>query len=179
MSESSQNRMSDGCPFFNSNASKSKPKSLEWQTGTSIDVDPVSYREYLRLDDILNAQHPMSQRYGNLVHDEHLFIVVHQTYELWFKQIIFELDSIIEIFAKPIVDDRCLLVIVSRLQRINQIWKLLNEQISILESMAPTDFLDFRGYLTTASGFQSLQFRVVENKLGLIEVFYLINSFET
>jgi len=50
------------------------------------------------------------------------------------------------------------------------IWKLLNDQIHILETMAPTDFIDFRGYLSTASGFQSLQFRVFENKLGLAEV---------
>ena len=53
------------------------------------------------------------------------------------------------------------------------IWKLLNDQIAILETMAPTDFIDFRGYLSTASGFQSLQFRIMENKLGLAEVCYL------
>jgi len=156
-----------GCPFMNQQ--KHKPKFPEWQTETSKDVDSFSYREYLHLDEILNSQKLMSEKYGVMVHDEHLFIIVHQTYELWFKQIIFEIDSIMTIFSKPIVDDRCLLVIVSRLQRINQIWKLLNEQITILESMAPTDFLDFRGYLTTSSGFQSLQFRVVENKLGLLE----------
>jgi len=52
------------------------------------------------------------------------------------------------------------------------IWKLLNDQIAILETMAPTDFIDFRGYLSTASGFQSLQFRIMENKLGLAEVYF-------
>ena len=67
-----------------------------------------------------------------------------------------------------LVDDRCLLVVVQRIQRINMIWKLLNDQIAVLETMAPTDFFDFRGYLSTASGFQSLQFRVFENKLGLV-----------
>ncbi len=76
----------------------------------------------------------------------------------------------ISLLAKPVVDDRCILVVVSRIQRINMIWKLLNDQIHILETMAPTDFIDFRGYLSTASGFQSLQFRVFENKLGLAEV---------
>ena len=76
----------------------------------------------------------------------------------------------ISLLAKPVVDDRCILVVVSRIQRINMIWKLLNDQIHILETMAPTDFIDFRGYLSTASGFQSLQFRVFENNLGLAEV---------
>ena len=91
-------------------------------------------------------------------------------YELWFKQITFELDSVIDLLAKPVVDDRCILVVVQRIQRINVIWKLLNDQILILDTMAPTDFLNFRGYLSTASGFQSLQFRCLENKLGLSEV---------
>lgn len=163
-----------GCPFFNGK-SKSKVgglaarKNHEWQTSVSIASEPISYHDYLHLDKILNAQYPLSKKYGNLVHDEHLFISIHQAYEIWFKQILFELDSIIELLAKPIVDDRCLLVVVQRIQRINLIWKLCNDQIAILETMAPTDFLDFRGYLSTASGFQSLQFRLLENKLGLLE----------
>jgi tryptophan 2,3-dioxygenase len=69
-----------------------------------------------------------------------------------------------------IVDDRSTLVIVQRIQRINTIWRLLIEQINILDTMAPTDFLDFRNYLSTSSGFESLQFRLFENKLGLSEV---------
>jgi tryptophan 2,3-dioxygenase len=73
-------------------------------------------------------------------------------------------------YLLKVVDERCLLVIVQRVQRINQIWKLLNDQIALLETMAPTDFLDFRGYLSTASGFQSLQFRIFENKFGLSPV---------
>jgi tryptophan 2,3-dioxygenase len=188
-----------GCPYFNgkvttqsSGGLKKLPKNPEWQTSVSIASEPLSYTDYLHLDKILNAQYPVSQKYGNLAHDEHLFIVIHQSitiflfqiflflirinnntniaYELWFKQIIFELDSVISLLAKPVVDDRCILVVVSRIQRINMIWKLLNDQIHILETMAPTDFIDFRGYLSTASGFQSLQFRVFENKLGLAEV---------
>jgi len=163
-----------GCPFFHGDkaptqrqTSKKLVKNPEWQTSVSIASEPVNYHDYLQLDKILNAQFPVSQKYGTLAHDEHLFIVVHQTYELWFKQIIFEMDSVIELLAKPIVDDRCLLVVVQRIQRVNMIWKLLNDQIHILETMAPTDFIDFRGYLSTASGFQSLQFRIFENKLGL------------
>jgi len=175
-----------GCPFFNgkppskSQQQASKPaeyqkqhsitkKFPEWQTSISIASEPVLYTDYLQLDKILNAQFPVSQKYGNLAHDEHLFIVVHQAYEIWFKQIIFEIDSIINLLATPVVDDRCLLVVVQRIQRVNLIWKLLNDQIAILETMAPTDFIDFRGYLSTASGFQSLQFRIFENKLGLPE----------
>ena len=145
---------------------------MSFQTSISIASEPILYPDYLQLDKILNAQFPVSKKFGNMAHDEHLFIVIHQAYELWFKQIIFELDSIIEILAKPIVDERCLLVVVQRVQRVNLILKLLNDQIAILETMAPTDFIDFRGYLSTASGFQSLQFRLFENKLGLAEVNY-------
>lgn len=170
-----------GCPFFMGNKAVKKQlsrsshpemkglKNPEWQTSVSIAAEPVFYHDYLQLDRILNAQFPVSAKYGTLAHDEHLFIITHQAYELWFKQITFELDSIIDLLAKPMVDDRCILVVVSRIQRINMIWKLMNDQIHILETMAPTDFLDFRGYLSTASGFQSLQFRCFENKLGLNE----------
>ncbi|CAF0885374.1 unnamed protein product [Brachionus calyciflorus] len=165
-----------GCPYLNGSA-PNKPMRMnsvnkkfpEWQTSISVASEPVNYNDYLKLDKILDAQYPESTKYGHPAHDEHLFIVVHQAYELWFKQLIFEIDSIRDLLGKPIVDERCLLVVVQRLQRINLIWKLLNDQISVLETMAPTDFLDFRGYLSTASGFQSVQFRLFENKLGLAE----------
>lgn len=180
-------RESGGCPFFMPGKHLKKQLSIsshshagshpemkglrnpEWQTSVSIAAEPVFYHDYLQLDKVLNAQFPVSAKYGSMVHDEHLFIVIHQTYELWFKQITFELDSIIELLAAPMVDDRCILVVVQRIQRINMIWKLLNDQIHILDTMAPTDFINFRGYLSTASGFQSLQFRCFENKLGLAE----------
>lgn len=166
-----------GCPFFiGSKNSSPKPvhmsknfRDISFQTSISIASEPILYQDYLQLDKILDAQFPVSKKYGNMAHDEHLFIIIHQAYELWFKQLIFELDSIISLLAKPIVDERCLLVVVQRIQRINMIWKLLNDQIAILETMAPTDFIDFRGFLSTASGFQSLQFRIMENKLGLQE----------
>merc|ERR1712127_202356 len=170
-----------GCPFFTGGKPPKRQisisthpelkglKNYELQSSVSVAAEPVFYSDYLQLDKVLNAQFPVSAKYGNLSHDEHLFIVVHQAYELWFKQITFELDSIIELLGKPMVDDRCILVVVQRIQRINMIWKLLNDQIHILETMAPTDFIDFRGYLSTASGFQSLQFRILENKLGLAE----------
>jgi tryptophan 2,3-dioxygenase len=104
-------------------------KNPEWQTSVSIATEPVYYHDYLQLDKILNAQFPVSAKYGTMAHDEHLFILIHQTYELWFKQIIFELDSIIDLLAKPVVDDRCILVVVSRIQRINMIWKVSSSDL--------------------------------------------------
>jgi len=96
-----------------------------------------------------------------------LFIIVHQAYELWFKLIIHELDSVIKIFQAESIDEKNIGVAVSRLLRIAEIEKLLIDQLRILETMTPLDFLDFRDYLVPASGFQSWQFRLIENKLGL------------
>ncbi|KAL5276617.1 TDO2 family protein [Megaselia abdita] len=124
------------------------------------------YGEYLMLDKVLNAQRMLSTRDKRTVHDEHLFIVTHQAYELWFKQIIFELDSIRELMIK-IIDESKTLEIVKRLNRIVLILRLLVDQVPILETMTPLDFMDFRNHLNPASGFQSLQFRLIENKLGL------------
>ncbi|CAH3172088.1 unnamed protein product, partial [Porites evermanni] len=120
----------------------------------------------LQLDKLLDCQKSAS---ALTVHDELLFITVHQAYELWFKQILHELDSIREIFTleKLGMDERQMLVLCSRLNRIVQILKLLRDQIMILETMTPLDFMDFRDNLAPASGFQSLQFRLIENKLGI------------
>jgi tryptophan 2,3-dioxygenase len=96
-----------------------------------------------------------------------LFIVVHQSYELWFKQILWELDSILAIFDKGAVDEHRMETAVARLQRVVRIQSLLVEMIAVLETMTPLDFLDFRDHLFPASGFQSAQFRMIENKLGL------------
>jgi len=120
------------------------------------------YRDYLGLDQLLSAQKPLS-----LAHDEMLFIVAHQTYELWFKQILHELDSCICLFARPALAASDRLVVVSRLRRIVEIQRVLVSQLRVLETMTPLDFLDFRKLLTPASGFQSLQFRSLEAKLGL------------
>ncbi len=125
------------------------------------------YGSYLRLEKLLDAQDLESTRAGNTVHDEMLFIVVHQAYELWFKQILWELDEVRRIFGQGIVDEADMGSAVSLLRRISEIQKLLIQQVSVLETMTPLDFLDFRDYLFPASGFQSAQFRVVENKLGL------------
>ncbi|XP_027037760.1 tryptophan 2,3-dioxygenase-like isoform X1 [Pocillopora damicornis] len=130
----------------------------------------MSYGDYLQLNTLLECQKPASTKFGDAtVHDELLFIVVHQAYELWFKQIIHELDSIRDIFTFEELgtDERKMLVLISRLGRIVQIQKLLRDQIMILETMTPLDFMEFRDYLAPASGFQSLQFRLIENKLGI------------
>ncbi|XP_060531349.1 tryptophan 2,3-dioxygenase isoform X2 [Cylas formicarius] len=124
------------------------------------------YGEYLMLDKILSAQRLLSQENSDPVHDEHLFIVTHQAYELWFKQIIFELDSIRAIFSE-VLEETQTLEILKRLNRIVLILKVLVDQVMILETMTPLDFMDFRNYLRPASGFQSLQFRLLENKLGV------------
>lgn len=129
---------------------------------------PVNYHDYLRLDHLLNCQKTKSEEYGQPAHDEMLFVIIHQAYELWFKQILHELDSILELFKAAPVDEKNMGIIVARLDRIKQIQSLLVDQISVLETMTPLDFLDFRNYLIPASGFQSFQFRLIEIKLGLL-----------
>jgi tryptophan 2,3-dioxygenase len=128
---------------------------------------PLYYRDYLQLDKLLDSQQLESAKHGEPVHDEMLFIVVHQAYELWFKQVMWELDSILALFAQPALDERDMGTVTNRLRRVAQIQTVLTQQIAVLETMTPLDFLDFRDYLFPASGFQSAQFRVVENKLGL------------
>ncbi len=129
---------------------------------------PLYYADYLQLDQILGSQHPKSLEYtGKLAHDEVLFIIVHQAYELWFKQILHELDSILTLLGATYINEKHIAVVVARLTRIHEIQKLLLEQLRVLETMTPLDFLDFRDYLLPASGFQSYQFRLIENKLGL------------
>lgn len=125
------------------------------------------YGDYLGLDKLLEAQTPWSDEAGTPIHDEKLFIIFHQVYELWFKQILFELDDIQARFAKDVLDDHDLQPILTNLERIVKILDLLVKQIDILETMAPQNFIDFREYLKTASGFQSFQFRIIETRLGL------------
>ncbi len=127
------------------------------------------YGDYLALDKILNAQFPESDAQGVEAHDEMLFIIIHQAYELWFKQIAHDMESIIEIFKNDHINDNseAMQVVTHRLERIVEIWKLCVAQIKVLDTMTPMDFLDFRDLLTPASGFQSYQFRILETKLGL------------
>ncbi len=130
----------------------------------------VYYADYLQLDKITGAQEPESFKKGKTpAHDEMLFIIIHQAYELWFKQILFEVNSVIGIMDKPVVNDNSpeMQTVVHRLKRVVTILKVLVQQIDIMETMTPMDFLDFRDMLRPASGFQSYQFKVLEAKLGL------------
>ena len=131
---------------------------------------PVHYSNYLQLDKILNAQQPESDKPGHQhAHDEMLFIIIHQTYELWFKQVLFEIDTVLDTMGKPGLNDNSadLEMVVHRLKRVVTILKVLVQQIDIIETMTPMDFLDFRDMLRPASGFQSWQFKILEAKLGL------------
>jgi tryptophan 2,3-dioxygenase len=123
------------------------------------DNPPLSYNKYLRVQDLIELQKCLSDPAH---HDELLFITVHQTYELWFKQILHELDAAISLLA----EDR-LAPATRALRRVVEIEKLLVNQIHILESMTPISFLGFRDQLNPASGFQSMQFREIEFSSGL------------
>lgn len=131
--------------------------------------DGVYYSEYLQLDKILNAQTLESDKANDHAHDEMLFIVIHQSYELWFKQVLYEVGSVMEILAQPNISDNSpdLFTINHRLNRVVTILKTLVQKIDILETMTSLDFLDFRNRLRPASGFQSIQFKVLEANLGL------------
>ncbi len=128
---------------------------------------PLYYGDYLQLGKLLDTQHPESAKHGTPAHDEMLFIIVHQVYELWFKQILHEMDSVISTFSKDYVDEKHVGVSVHRLRRITEIQKLLIDQLDVLETMTALDFLEFRDVLYPASGFQSYQFRLIENRLGM------------
>jgi len=132
-------------------------------------MSSVYYPEYLQLDKILGAQAPESRKAGNEAHDEMLFIVIHQAYELWFKQLLHEVGSVIDMFADDNVDDNGgeLNIAVHRLERVKTILDLLVQQMDVMETMTPLDFLDFRDLLRPASGFQSMQFKILEARLGL------------
>src|ERR1700738_1846364 len=123
----------------------------------------LSYGAYLKVPELLDLQRGLSHE-----HDELLFIVAHQVYELWFKVVLFELEAARDRVA---ADD----IFFARhyLQRVHVIERLLVEQIEVLETMSPQDFLAFRSQLAPASGFQSVQFREIEFLSGLKEPRYL------
>ena len=127
----------------------------------------VYYGDYLKLSELLSAQSPRSAKIGKPVHDEMLFIIVHQAYELWFKQILHDIDSIAGLFSGEHLSQADLGTVLSRMDRIIKIQKILIDQLEVLETMTPMDFLEFRDLLSPASGFQSVQFKLIENKLGL------------
>jgi tryptophan 2,3-dioxygenase len=127
--------------------------------GLPEDSEKLTYGGYLRVDDLLTLQQLRSDP-GH--HDETLFIVIHQVYELWFKQILHEIDDIVvRIGAGDLLGASRLL------RRCIEIQRILVAQLTVLETMLPTDFLAFRDHLMPASGFQSAQFREIEFASGL------------
>ena len=117
-----------------------------------------TYGSYLRIDELLSLQTPAS---GGAEHDEMLFIVIHQVYELWFKQVLHEVDRL---HLALVEGDRPM--VMATLKRTLTILKTLVAQVDVLETMTPVSFNSFRGLLDSASGFQSYQFREVEVALG-------------
>jgi len=140
---------------YNALSSKLKKKMSKTYGTNAL----LSYNKYLRVRDLINLQDCLSDPAH---HDELLFITVHQAYELWFKQILHELDAAIAFIQQ----DR-LPAAARALNRVVDIEKLLLDQIHILESMTPINFLAFRDQLNPASGFQSMQFREIEFSSGL------------
>ena len=123
-------------------------------------MDPaVTYSSYLHVDELLDLQQPRSE---GPEHDELLFIVIHQVYELWFKELLHELDRVDGICSKPAIR----IARSTRSSAILTILKVLVAQLDILETMTPLEFLSFRERLEAASGFQSDQFRQLEFVLG-------------
>lgn len=132
-------------------------------------MEDLYYSDYIELDKILNSQHPRSFKAMEDGNDEMLFIIIHQAYELWFKQIIFELDLARNTFIRGDINDNSadMSNVVYKLKRIGKILELINQQVNVLETMTALDFLEFRNVLVPASGFQSKQFRLIEARLGL------------
>ena len=118
-----------------------------------------TYSDYLALDELLSLQREKSE---GPEHDELLFIVIHQVYELWFKQVLHEVDYL----GESLQDGRAARALAT-LNRVLTILKTLVGQIDILETMTPLDFLSFRDRLESASGFESYQFREFEFALGM------------
>jgi tryptophan 2,3-dioxygenase len=123
----------------------------------------MTYGQYLALDDLLSAQHPISDH-----HDEMLFIIIHQAKELWLKQIVHELRLALELV-------RCdkLLEVHKNLSRVSRVQAVMTQSWDVLATLTPADYLTFRGVLGTSSGFQSTQFRQVEFLLGLKDAGHL------
>jgi tryptophan 2,3-dioxygenase len=120
---------------------------------------PVTYASYLKLDELLSLQQP---REGKLEHDETLFIIIHQVYELWFKEMLHELDYLMTLLHGNDTPRSQ-----ATLKRVLTILKVMVAQIDILETMTPLEFLSFRDRLEAGSGFHSFQFRELESVLGV------------
>ena len=119
--------------------------------------EAVTYGKYLKIDELLSLQQPRDE----VEHDEMLFIVIHQVYELWFKEVLHELD-----YCGRLLSEGDTARAQHTLKRVLTILKVMVSQLDVLETMTPTEFLTFRERLESASGFQSDQFRQLEFVLG-------------
>ena len=130
----------------------------------NADSDDFTYGSYLMIPELLSLQQCVSvdEQTGGPEHDETLFIIIHQVYELWFKQVLHELDHIIARLNEHRVSSAR-----HHLRRVPKILKTLVGQIDVLETMTPAEFASFRSFLANASGFQSAQFRELEFVLGV------------
>src|SRR6201996_291102 len=123
----------------------------------------MTYGGYLHLSELLSAQRPLSG-----LHDEMLFIILHQTTELWMKQVLFEIDA-----AQAMIAQGDLVPAYKGLARVSRIQAIMTQAWDILATMTPADYLGFRNVLGSSSGFQSAQFRVLEYRLGLKDPAFL------
>lgn len=130
---------------------------------------PMTYWDYLKLDQLLALQVGLEDSDAKLSEDELHFIVVHQVFELWFKMMLRELRLARDRMAAPRVAEETIPYVVHHLRRLNEIFRLAVEQFRLMETLTPQDFLAFRSKLGTASGFQSLQMREIEAIMGLQE----------
>jgi len=143
------------------------PQGRGAEISASVPAAQLTYSSYLRVPDLLRLQHVQSSPPH---HDEMLFIIIHQTYELWFKELLHELDAVIanlRVTAESPASRDEVYEAARLLRRCTEIMRVLVEQLTILETMLPTHFLAFRGKLRPASGFQSEQFREIEFLCGL------------
>jgi len=125
----------------------------------------VTYGSYLALDELLSLQRPRSKPEHA---DELLFIVVHQSSELWFKEILHELDALIDVLSRGEAE-----FALFRMGRINALMRIVSAQLSALETLPPQHFAEFRRYLGSSSGSQSVQFRAIEAASGLREPHFM------
>ncbi len=132
------------------------PNIRPLETGIEKDLSGLNYGAYLQLDSLLSAQVPLSDH-----HDEMLFIVAHQTTELWIKLVIHELRSAMALIAQDSLGPA-----LKRLARVKHIQRQMTDQWSVLATLTPTEYAQFRGVLGKSSGFQSMQYRLLEFLLG-------------
>jgi len=129
----------------------------------------ITYWDYLKLDRLLNLQKGLETHEDNINADEMHFIVVHQVFELWFKQVIRELKLVCKRMSEPKVNESTIPFVVQHLNRVNQLIESSIKHFDVMETLTPQDFLQFRSKLGTASGFQSFQLREIELLMGLQE----------